>query len=69
MVGMKLFFNILKSSRMLLGLPLVYLGVLLLAAKYFLFSGDGNALLLVGLLLVVLGIVLYVLRMKRESAY
>ena len=55
--------------RRVCGLPLVYLGVALLTVRIVLVQGSGNALSLLSLALIVLGLILYVHRMKHGSRY
>lgn len=51
------------------GLALVYVGALLLIASYAFGLTNANGLLVFCLLLIVAGIVLHVLTLKRESRY
>lgn len=55
--------------RIFSGLPMVYLGVFLLAVKFFLIKGTGNVLSVFSVFLIAFGILLYVRRLKKESAY
>ncbi len=52
-----------------LGLPLVYIGVLWLAICFFVGWTDSNALLSIGVIMIAIGIITYVIKMKRESKY
>jgi len=52
-----------------IGLILLLLGVLLLAASYFTGFSHFNSVLLVGLLLVILGIVVHVWLLKHAEKY
>ena len=53
----------------LVGLPMVYVGVAVLLLSYVTRLSRFNAVLLLGLLLVVVGTVGYVWKVKRESKY
>ena len=53
----------------LVGLPMVYVGVAVLLLSYVTRLSRFNAVLLLGLLLVVAGTVGYVWKVKRESKY
>ena len=52
-----------------LGLPLVYIGVLWLAIYFLVGWTDSNALLSIGVIMIAIGIITYVIKMKRESKY
>lgn len=51
------------------GLSLVCAGALLLVASYMLNCTNVNALLLLCLVMIAVGIIIYVLALKRESVY
>ena len=53
----------------MVGLPMVYVGVAVLLLAYVTRLSRFNAVLLLGLLLVVVGTVGYVWKVKRESKY
>ena len=52
-----------------LGLPFVYIGVLWLAICFLVGWTDSNALLSIGVIMIAIGIITYVIKLKRESKY
>lgn len=58
-----------KPSKRHIGLALTVVGVLTLAVSYFAGWTNSNAVLLLGLGLVVAGAVLHVVALKSESKY
>ena len=57
--------NQLMKLKNLFGLPLVYVGVAILAASYFIPLGNSNALLFCGLLCIVAGSIVHVWKDKK----
>ncbi len=51
-----------------IGLPLVYLGVILLVACIFI-GWCNNIILIISVALIIIGLILYVLALKKESKY
>ena len=58
-----------KITAPFLGLSLIIIGVLMLIATRFEFLAHANWPLLCGLLLIILGIVLHIRSIKRDSRY
>ena len=52
-----------------LGLPLVYLGVILLVTCFIVGWTNSNILLISGVFLIAIGIITYVIKTKKESEY
>ena len=58
-----------KKLLKYLGLPLVFVGLLWLVICFLAGWTNSNALLITGVLLIVIGIITYVMKMKNESNY
>ena len=58
-----------KKMLKYLGLPLVYLGILWLVVCYFTSWSNSNTMLLIGVILIIIGIITYVIKIKKESEY
>ena len=61
--------KLLTALRHVAGLPLVYIGVIVLVASYIFGWSHINAVLFTGLGFVVAGVVSYIIKAKRESRY
>ena len=61
--------KLLTALRRVAGLPLVYIGVIVLVASYIFGWSHINAVLFIGLGFVVAGVVSYIIKAKRESRY
>ena len=58
-----------KKLLKYLGLPLVFVGLLWLVICFLAGWTNSNALLITGVILIVVGIITYVMKMKNESNY
>lgn len=61
--------KMMASKALRLGFPLVCIGVITLVVSYFAGWTDSNALLFVCAFVIILGAVMHVMGMKRESKY
>ncbi|MBQ5982792.1 MAG: hypothetical protein IJL54_11555 [Prevotella sp.] len=58
-----------KKLLKYLGLPLVFVGLLWLVICFLAGWTNSNALLITGVILIAVGIITYVMKMKNESNY